>query len=223
MSPVGFEPTHRYDPVADFKSAASAVPPRAQIGDSTSETVILAAAGGRRGPPGACQRPQVRTVRPCRRILCPRMPRTSSHRLISILCLLAFGLGQTLFAFLGVRCTDATGRTRIELACIKSSQGRCLALCDILVADSVQDEHGSDQCDTPLPCEDEPLGPNVVAARSAASSASVDSVLLNKTAVALRTARAPGPPEPTRRCWTESGRERPPDKLAHIRTVILLV
>ena len=40
---MGFEPTPRFDPSADFKSAASAVPPRGQRLDSTGVTAILEA------------------------------------------------------------------------------------------------------------------------------------------------------------------------------------
>ena len=150
------------------------------------------------------------------------MRQPSTHRLIAFLCLVAFGLGQSLFASMGVRCTDASGNSRIEYACVKTSNGACLTPSIELVAHEADDDHSSDPAG-PTPCEDEPLGSQISAAKVIPSSVSIDPVLAAVVVAVLWDGWPVDIEQPARSATPEPERERPPDSLARLRTVILLV
>lgn len=144
------------------------------------------------------------------------------HRLITLLCLVAFGLGQVLFTSMGVRCTDASGESRIELACLKSSSGACLTPC-IDASDHVVDEDHSSDPIVPTPCEDEPLGSQVSGAKVIPSSVSLDPVLKAVVAAVLWEVWSFDGEQPVRFAASVPDRERPPDSLARLRTIILVI
>lgn len=150
------------------------------------------------------------------------MRQPSTHRLIALLCLVAFGLGQSLFTSMGVRCTDASGNSRIEYACVKTSNGACLTPGIELVAHEADDDHSSDPAG-PTPCEDEPLGSQISAAKVIPSSVSIDPVLAALVVAVLWDGWPVDIAQPARCATAEPERERPPDSLARLRTVILLV
>jgi hypothetical protein len=144
------------------------------------------------------------------------------HRLITLLCLVAFGLGQTLFTTMGVRCTDASGESRIEFACLKSSNGACLTPCIEVSEHEADDDHSSDPI-VPTPCEDEPLGSQVSAAKLIPSSVSLDPVFAAVVVAVLWDVWSVDGDQPARSTASAPDRERPPDSLARLRTIILVV
>jgi len=153
---------------------------------------------------------------------CTSMRGAIAQRLIALVCLVAFGLGQVFFSSLGVRCTDASGVTRIEYACIKTTQGACLTPCEAPEAHSAEDNHDSDPV-APTPCEDEPLGVQMSAVRQGQTSHASVPVFAMVMVAVLETPWSIDhiPPGCVRRSKTE--RERPPDSLARMRCVILTV
>jgi len=150
------------------------------------------------------------------------MPQPLTQRLITLLCLLAFGLGQTLFASGGVRCTDASGNTRIEYACLKSTSGACLTPCVEVAVHEADGDHASDPI-APTPCEDEPLGSQVSAAKLIPSSVSLDPVFAAVVVAVLWDSWSFACDQSVRPVAPDRDRERPPDSLACLRTVILIV
>ncbi len=150
------------------------------------------------------------------------MPQTLTNRLITLVCLVAFGLGQTLFTTMGVRCTDASGDSRIEFACLKSSNGACLTPCIEVSQHEADDDHSSDPI-VPTPCEDEPLGSQVSAAKLIPSSVSVDPVFAALVVAVLWDVWSVDGDQPARLASPVPDRERPPDSLARLRTIILVV
>ena len=150
------------------------------------------------------------------------MNQPSIQRLIATLCLVAFGLGQTVFASMGVRCTDASGNTRIEYACIKSAQGTCLTPCTDPGVHATDADHKEDPV-APTPCEDEPLGSQLSAAKVIPSSGALAPVFA-AIAVALVWDQWCLAVEVPVGCVRPAlDRDRPPDSLTRLRTVILLV
>lgn len=154
------------------------------------------------------------------------MPKAVFQRLIAILCLMGFGLGQCAVAPFFVRCQDASGKTSIEFACDKTSDGSCLTACNVrsgsapVVALPCDDEDGDH---TPHPCKDTPLGESMHASKLLPRSQSVDQVLLLVVPVVFvdrivwsdLIASEPAAPVPPI--------ARPPDTVARLRTVILNV
>jgi hypothetical protein len=150
------------------------------------------------------------------------MNQPSIQRLIAILCLVAFGLGQTVFASMGVRCTDASGNSRIEYACIKSSQGECLTQCTEPGVHATDEDHEGDPA-TPTPCEDEPLGSQLSAAKVIPSSGALEPVFA-AIAVAFLWDQWSFTVELPARCVRPAlDRDRPPDSLTQLRSVIIIV
>jgi hypothetical protein len=141
------------------------------------------------------------------------------QRCVVVLCLVAFGLGQTLCASIGVRCTDASSNTRIELACVKTAQGGCLTASTEHATD---DTHDSDPV-APIPCEDEPLGSQVSATRLMPSRVSLEPVVAAVVVAVLWDHWSFVGDQPVRLLHSERDRDRPPDSLAHLRSVILIV
>lgn len=150
------------------------------------------------------------------------MNRSLPKHLIAFLCLVAFGLGQTLFASMGVRCTDASGDTRIEYACIKTSQGACLKACIDPGVHAADDNHESDDA-PPTPCEDEPLSSQAAAAKLIPSSVSLEPVFAAALVAILWDHWSFTTYQPVSPRHPEVDRDRPPDSLARLRSVILIV
>lgn len=150
------------------------------------------------------------------------MRQTPTQRLVTLLCLVAFAIGQTLFGSLGVWCTDGSGEGRLELACLKSSMGACLTPCSDSSGHEAVEDHSSDPV-APMPCEDQPLGVQVAVPKPGTSAMVLDTIV---TAVIVAVIWDAWPPECVRpACAFASGqdRERPPDSLVRLRTVILVV
>jgi hypothetical protein len=150
------------------------------------------------------------------------MPQTLTNRLITLVCLVAFGLGQTLFTTMGVRCTDASGESRFELACLKSLSGACLTPCIEASEHEADEDHSSDPI-VPTPCEDEPLGSQVSAAKLIPSSVSLDPLLTAVVVAVLWDVWSVDGNQPARSAAPVPDRERPPDSLARLRTIILVI
>jgi len=149
-----------------------------------------------------------------------RQPLT--HRLIALLCLVAFGLGQAMFTSMGVWCTDASGDTRFEFACLKSSSGACLTLGIEASEHEADEDHSSDPV-VPTPCEDQPLGSQASTAKLIPSRVSLDPVFAAVIVAVLWEAGSGDGDQLSRSAAPVRDRERPPDSLARLRTVILLV
>ena len=150
------------------------------------------------------------------------MTQPSIQRLIAILCLVAFGLGQTVFASMGVRCTDASGNTRIEYACIKSSQGECLTPCTEPGVNATDEDHEGDPA-TPTPCEDEPLGSQLSAAKVIPSNGALEPVFAAIAVAFLWDQWSFAVELPVRCVRPALDRDRPPDSLTQLRSVIIIV
>ena len=142
------------------------------------------------------------------------MRTTVLHRFILLLCLAAIGLGQALVMPRAVRCTGPTGVSRVEFACVKSDAGCCASAEPSDQADA-DGEHG--------PCRDEPAGTLVHTVKMGHSVAPLDEALTPALEIILpgsvQAASVPACPLPP----AVAGTERPPDPLATLRTVILIV
>ena len=140
------------------------------------------------------------------------------QRLIAALCLVAFGFGQVVFGTLGVRCEDAAGQSRFELACATTPDGSCLNACKSAPEDSVPCEDDGEHA--PHPCKDIPVGEaaKVVLRKvvfEPVQMFAVLEVLTEQISVQRDPASAPSVP-----AWVNA---RPPDTVARLRTVILVV
>ncbi|MBK7405095.1 MAG: hypothetical protein IPJ41_10795 [Phycisphaerales bacterium] len=145
------------------------------------------------------------------------------QRCVAVVCLVAFGLGQPLLASMGVRCTDASGNTRLEFACIKTTQLACLATSAELAGTHAADEQRQADPGVPAPCEDEPLGSQASAARLVSSGVSLERAFVSAV-VATHCERWPlACGQGLRSLRPERDRDRPPDLLARLRSVILIV
>jgi hypothetical protein len=142
------------------------------------------------------------------------------QRWVMFVCLVAFGLGQTLLSSLVVRCTDSSGVSRVELGCAKSAQGACLVNCcqSLSQTDAAQDEP-----EPVTPCTDEPIGPQLSTLKLFTSEIVLDPALL--VAVLAIVCDEWTSASELHVAWPRglAERERPPDSLAHLCTVILLV
>jgi hypothetical protein len=163
------------------------------------------------------------------------MRRSTIHHLIATVCLAAFGLGQALSASLGVRCTDALGKTRIEYACDKNAQGLCLAACT--EAEEQAAEHADDACcetrqegessggGTPTPCEDVPLKLQAASAKMIASGDPLKSIAPAVVVAILWDHRSSACAQSgglQRPVWARE-RDRPPDTVARLRSCIIVI
>lgn len=150
------------------------------------------------------------------------MRRTLVQRLIAVLCLFAFGLGQAVSASFLVRCEDGTG-SRLEFACERTSDGSCVNACDQL--DGPVDDAGAQTTDDhdPHPCKDTPVSDTHAAAKMAAKARALE--LSELTAMAAAIACHVGvfdTPKPGVH-FVPRPNEKPPDTTARLRTVILVV
>ena len=151
------------------------------------------------------------------------MYRMFSLRPIILLCLVASGLGQALFAPMAVRCRDASGESRIELGCMKSSAGACLASCD----DAEDADHSDSETDRPSgpakPCQDEPLVEPTAAAKVPPKIVTYDTVAAAVVVAELLYSLEFDESDTQRVLRARCGHDHPPDTIARLRTVIFLV
>lgn len=139
------------------------------------------------------------------------MHSTATQRLIAWIALAAIIIGQT---FLGARvalCRDADGH-RLEFACDRSTEGGCESSCP----------DGAPQ-DEPSPCRDTPLNADHKASSPGQPpriADLTDPFALPPAPIApvVELGRTPRPATRLVR-----GTERPPDSIARLRTVVLLV
>lgn len=144
------------------------------------------------------------------------------QRLIAVLCLVAFGLGQGMASSFLVRCEDGTG-SRFEFACERTGDGSCVDACGQLdglvdVADALPtDDHD------PHPCKDTPVGDTHAAAKMAAKARAFELPDLTAMAAAIAYHVAVFDTPKPRVHFVPRTNEKPPDTTARLRTVILVV
>lgn len=145
------------------------------------------------------------------------------QRLITITCLLAFGVGQCVFSTIGVICRDASGQSRIEFVCEKSNQGHCLTSCAELLGSPAQQLHDDQPGKHGTPCEDQPIGKHLSTTRVWPSHSSLDSVLALAPVAILDRHDWHAPTCGCHAHLHSQALARPPNSLAQLRTVIILV
>ncbi len=147
------------------------------------------------------------------------MRRVSHPGLVLLMSLVAVGLGHSVIASRSVVCRDASGTTRIELACEKSAVGTC-------ASESRPGETSliaAVPAEQPGPCEDEPIGEPSAAAKALTKRITIDTSVL-PALVALLVHRdsfldrASVGERPAARDLA-----RPPGDLQRLRTVIILI
>ena len=152
-----------------------------------------------------------------------RMKQPVWQHLISGLLLAAFCLGQTLIGVVAVRCTDSTGQTRIEVLCNRTDQGECQSTTLATACSTDADLDHPEMSDSPDPCRDEPLGQVVCRAKLIPQPVSLEPALT--TLVVVLPWLPPvqwAPPAPWLRPG-QAGHERPPDSIARLSTIVLVV
>lgn len=144
------------------------------------------------------------------------------QRLIAVLCLVAFGLGQGIASSFLVRCEDGTG-SRFEFACARTSDGSCLDACDQV--DGPVDHADAQPTDDhdPHPCKDTPVGDTHAAAKIAPKSSAPELPELTAMATAIAYHAAVFDTPNPRMHVVPRTNEKPPDTTARLRTVILVV
>lgn len=146
------------------------------------------------------------------------MAHATSQRLFAVLCLVAIGFGQVVFGTLGVRCEDTAGQSRFELACVTTPDGSCVNACASVPDDSVPCEDDGEHA--PHPCKDSPVGEaaKVVLRKVAFEPVQMFAALAVATEqIAIQEGSASPGSVPA---WVNA---RPPDTVARLRTVILVV
>lgn len=153
------------------------------------------------------------------------MPQTALQRITALICLVAFGLGQMLAGPFVVLCEDSSGNARIEIACAKTTDGSCLTVCGT-------NNGGLNEADancqlggghTSHPCSDTPVGEPGNTAKLRPKSDCVDPSQVFALVAALfhPMVLAVVPTTPSNGAfWTT---EQPPDTVARLRTVMLIV
>jgi len=144
------------------------------------------------------------------------MRRPLVQTLVSWLCLIAFGLGSTVFLRGMVLCSDSRG-TRLEWGCTKTQQGECLnSLREKAIPASGTDDR------QPEPCNETPVKGILSAVITSLARAADTIAVAAPVAVATQLDWVPDsavvPPRLARSVCL-----RPPDSLGRLRTVILLV
>jgi len=134
-----------------------------------------------------------------------------AQSLLAAVCLIWFGLTNTLLAGGIVVCRDGHGGTRIEWGCSRNTDGECATTCG---TDSADHEEAPAH-----PCDDTPVTADhhttKAPPRVSADLTPVAILLAAPAMESLPHARRPGP------VITE--RDHPPDSLYRLRTVIILV
>jgi len=141
------------------------------------------------------------------------MQQRRPHPVLSWLCLIWFGLTNTVFAGGVTVCNDGHGGSWIEWGgCDRNADGECLVSCS---------GESDDDLGVPHPCEDTPIpGQEQITKpppRSVSDTAIPIAVLVAALVLWADT------PLATQVAWTTSKPERPPDVLRYVRTVVLLV
>lgn len=156
------------------------------------------------------------------------MSRSAFQRAVMLVCLMAFGLGQTVLAPFVVRCEDQSGRTRFEIACAKSFDGSCLSLCGFDAAGSSSSGSSDSTCGvgdlhTPHSCTDKPVTEPTNSAKLRPRAESIDALffVVHLSEVFHPMVRAADPAAPTD--GTTATSEQAPDSATWLRTVILTV
>ena len=144
---------------------------------------------------------------------------TSFQRLIATLCLLAFGLGQSVFATVGVlRCTDSAGESRVEFGCVKSARGDCgksdASDLDILVPT---------ERTAPTPCQDETIVPHDGQAKLVQDRLSLDLLFAVHVVVTLTESMIYSPAQYVAIRPLVRDHPRPPEGLAVASTIVLIL
>lgn len=142
------------------------------------------------------------------------MRRFRSNPLIAWLCLICFGLTNTLLAGGVSVCRDAHGGVRIEWGCSRNTSGECVTSCGGGAGNTSPDDRGA-----PHPCDDTPL--DGVTQLVKAQPREVNAVLM-PALVALPSLWI-DTREQTSRLWPRTEPERPPEALKRIRAIVLLV
>lgn len=142
------------------------------------------------------------------------MRRSRSNPLVAWLCLISFGLTNTLLAGGLAICRDAHGGLRIEWGCSRNVSGECVSSCGGGVGSDSPDDRGA-----PHPCDDTPLEgvPQLVKAQPREVNAVLTAALVAVPSLWVDTG------EQTCRLWSRTGPDRPPDVLKRIRVIVLLV
>lgn len=146
-----------------------------------------------------------------------------TQRLIAAFCLIVFSIGGGAFGPLGVKCEDPSGRSSYELACVKSSDGACLADGPSPASDPTAGGGVPLQEDgyPAAPCKDSPIGDSTVGART------VRPGLVDAAPAAVAVLHEPEiltvDVEPGRPAVVRPRHFRPPDALERLRTIVLLV
>lgn len=149
---------------------------------------------------------------------------TIAQRLLAVLCLVALGLGQMVIGTYGVRCEDASGEARFELACIRTADGSCLTRCGTEGPAPIEtapcDEDGEHD---PHPCKDSPIGGGAHAAKLHCRSLLIDPLPCAAVMAATAGHVIVADVLTTGRFSPARANARPPDTVARLRTVILVV
>lgn len=142
------------------------------------------------------------------------MRRIRFNPLIAWLCLISFGLTNTLLAGGLAICRDAHGGSRIEWGCSRNTSGECVSSCGGGVGCDLPDDRGA-----PHPCVDTPLVgvPQVLKAQPREVNAVSTAALMAEPSLCFDTR------ERISRLWSRTEPDRPPDVLKRIRAIVLVV
>ncbi|KAA0213825.1 MAG: hypothetical protein DYG94_11550 [Leptolyngbya sp. PLA3] len=142
------------------------------------------------------------------------MARKRFHPAVAWLCLIWFGLTNTLLASGMVVCRDGHGGSRIEWGCAQNASGECATSCG-----SDADEPGGDTGPA-HPCDDTPInGDHEVTMTPPRTTNDLPVPIPVMLAVITLHIDVPS----TQVLWDRARSQRPPDSLQRLRSVILLV
>lgn len=136
-----------------------------------------------------------------------------AHPVIVWLCLIWFGLANSVFAGSVVICNDGHGVSRIEWGCNRTDSGECASAC--------AEEHAEEDPAAPHPCEDTPVASELPVTKSPRRG-SVETIVAVPVVMA-EPVHWVVLPAPSRLIFVSSGPDRPPDRLKHIRTVVRVI
>ncbi len=153
------------------------------------------------------------------------MVQSLTHRVIAVLCLLAFCVGQSVFGTLGVWCEHPSGRSTLEFACVKTGDGSCASVCRSTGDETPATEHAQSPCEedgehSPHPCNDTPVGGSGKALPKLGTGRCTH---LITTLPSLAQLIVFGDPPPFHATSQARASMRPPDAVARLRTIIMTV
>lgn len=143
------------------------------------------------------------------------MSRNRFNPVLAWLCLIWFGLCNTLFAGTMVVCRDGHGGSRIEWGCSRTSDGECMKSCGPDVGGC--DDNG----DQPRPCDDTPT--KGVGQFIKVPPRTTHDVPVSAPAILVMVAIHIDAPALTLVVRDRARLQRPPDTLLRLRSVIILV